>query len=521
MDQSSRLTASLTEDGRYRLLVEAVTDYAIYMLDPTGFVTSWNPGAQRVKGYSASEIIGQHFSKFYTEEDLSTNLPQRALATAAKEGKFEAEGWRVRKDGTRFWAFVVIDPIRSSTGELVGFAKVTRDLTERKQAQDDLEKARVALFQSQKMDALGQLTGGVAHDFNNLLMAVLCSLELMRKRLSSDPKLLALLENAVQGAQRGKLLTERMLAFARRQELKQSAIDIRSLVLELGDFLERSIGPSIVIENRFPVVVSKAMVDPNQLELALLNLVVNARDAMPEGGRIVIGVREEDRVFDDDVQGAFVCLSVADTGGGMDAATMRRATEPFFTTKGPGKGTGLGLPMVHGIAEQSGGKLVLRSREGEGTTAEIWLPVAPTESPTEESPAADLPQPSEHLVVLAVDDDALILLNTQAMLEDLGHTAVAVSGGGEALAVLGQRDDIDVVVTDQAMPHMTGLMLAAIIKERWPKLPVVIATGYAQMEPGTAGNWLKLSKPYTEGDLARVLAAVSASPPPARRPTVC
>src|SRR5665213_3610668 len=203
MKQSDRHEASLSDDGRYRLLVEAVTDYAIYTLDPTGIVTSWNPGAQRFKGYTPDEIIGQHFSRFYTEEDKQTGLPARALETAAREGKFENEGWRVRKDGTRFWAYVIIDPIRSESGGIVGFAKVTRDLTERKEAQEKLEKTREALFQSQKMEAIGQLTGGVAHDFNNLLMAVQGSLELLRKRLPDDPKIRALLENAVQGARRG------------------------------------------------------------------------------------------------------------------------------------------------------------------------------------------------------------------------------------------------------------------------------------------------------------------------------
>jgi PAS domain S-box-containing protein len=216
MERSNRFLASLTEAGRYQLLIEAVTDYAIYMLDPLGIVTSWNPGAQRFKGYAATEIIGQHFSRFYTEEDKEDGLPARALEVAAREGKFENEGWRVRKDGTRFWAYVVIDAVRHpSSGEIVGFAKITRDLTERKEAQQKLEETRKALLQSQKLEAIGQLTGGIAHDFNNLLMAVIGSLELMRKRLPDDPKLRTLLDNAVQGAQRGATLTKRMLAFAR------------------------------------------------------------------------------------------------------------------------------------------------------------------------------------------------------------------------------------------------------------------------------------------------------------------
>ena len=278
---------------QFRLLVQGVTDYAIYMLNPEGMITNWNLGAQRIKGYAPEEIIGAHFSKFYTDEDREAGEPQRALETAAREGRFEKEGWRVRKDGSRFWANVVIDAIRDDRGELIGYAKITRDITERKKSQELLEGAREALLQSQKMEAIGQLTGGIAHDFNNLLMAVLGSLELMRKRLPDDPKLMALLENAVQGAQRGSTLTKRMLAFARRQELKKEAIDIPELVRGMSDLLQRSLGPSVVIETHFPLVSKPVLGDANQLEMILLNLTVNARDAMPDGGQIVIATREE------------------------------------------------------------------------------------------------------------------------------------------------------------------------------------------------------------------------------------
>src|SRR5215212_752224 len=317
MERSDRHLASLSDDGRYRLLVEAVTDYAIYMLDANGIVTSWNPGAQRFKGYTAAEIVGQHFSRFYTAEDRETELPKHALETAAREGKFEAEGWRVRKDGTRFWAWVVIDPIRSPSGEIVGYAKITRDLTERKEAQQRLERTREALLQAQKMEAIGQLTGGIAHDFNNLLMAVLGSLELMRKRLPDDPKLLSLLENAVRGAQRGASLTKRMLAFARRQELKQEPVDIPELVRGMTELLQRSIGSAVTIETRFPLSIRQVFADANQLEMVLLNLAVNARDAMPSGGQIVIAARQQEIGIGNGLKpGSYVCLSVSDTGAG-------------------------------------------------------------------------------------------------------------------------------------------------------------------------------------------------------------
>jgi PAS domain S-box-containing protein len=284
MEKTDKYLASLTDDGRYRLLVEGVTDYAIYMLDPAGIVSSWNLGAQRFKGYEPSEIIGQHFSRFYTAEDQETGLPKRALETAARTGKFEAEGWRVRKDGSRFWAHVVIDPIRDPAGMIVGYSKITRDLTERKAAQDSHEKTLEALVQSQKMEAVGQLTGGIAHDFNNLLMAIQGSLELLRKRVPDDPRITTLLDNALQGAVRGTTLTKRLLAFARRQELIPENVDIAELVRGMTNLLERSLGPSITIETHFPLSLSRVKIDVNQLEMALLNLCVNARDAMPDGG---------------------------------------------------------------------------------------------------------------------------------------------------------------------------------------------------------------------------------------------
>ncbi len=516
MEQANRFLASLTEAGRYQLLIEAVTDYAIFMLDPMGIVTSWNPGAQRFKGYAAAEIIGQHFSRFYTEEDQQDGLPARALEVAAREGKFENVGWRVRKDGTRFWAYVVIDAIRHPSGEIVGFAKITRDLTERKETQQKLEETREALLQSQKLEAIGQLTGGIAHDFNNLLMAVIGSLELMRKRLPDDPKLRTLLNNAVQGAQRGATLTKRMLAFARRQELKHEPIDIPELVRGMTDLLQRSLGPSVLIETRFPLLSKPVLSDPSQLEMILLNLAVNARDAMLDGGQIVIATREEVLRPQDNSRlkpGPYICLTVSDTGTGMDEETLKRATEPFFTTKGVGKGTGLGLSMVHGVAEQSGGWFTLRSRKGEGTTAELWLPVAEGQQvpAINRGKSVDAVVDQASLVVLAVDDDILVLTNTLAMLDDLGHTGIAASSGKEALDYLRQQASVDLVITDFAMPKMNGLQLADAIKKEWPELPVVIATGFAEMEPASGSRLHKLLKPFTEAELSEVLVRIAST----------
>ena len=512
MDHNQRLTASRSEEGRYRLLIDAIRDYAIYMIDLDGRVVNWNAGAQRFKGYAAHEIIGENFSRFYREEDREDGLPQRALRTAATKGKFEAEGWRVRKDGSTFWAHVVIDPIHDEAGELIGFAKITRDLTEREQARCDLEKAREALFQSQKMDAIGQLTGGIAHDFNNLLMATLSSLELLRRRLNDDPQALRLLDNAVEGAQRGATLTQRMLAFARRQDLKPVRIEIPALVRGMTGLIERALGPLIRIETRFPLTMDAVIADVNQLEMALLNLVVNARDAMAEGGSITITAQEHSVPKGNSLgldPGEYVAFCVVDSGAGMDAETLSRAMEPFFTTKGVGKGTGLGLSMVHGLAEQSGGRLVLKSEPGQGTTAALWLPAAEPKQPEvagRSEPAA--PRHTRPLTVLAVDDDGLVLMNTVALLEDLGHTVLEAYSGKEALDIFRREPGIDLVITDQAMPHMTGLQFAEIAQAERPAVPFILATGYGELPSGAHAVVQKLGKPFRQDDLARAVAAV-------------
>ena len=522
----AKITRDLTErklaeeslkqsEQQFRLLIQGVTDYAIYMLDPTGVVTNWNVGAQRIKGYLPDEIIGQHYSVFFTEEDRLKGTPQRGLDTAVREGRFESQGLRVRKDGSHFWASVVVDPIRSDTGSLIGFAKVTRDITESVEAQRELEKAREALFQSQKMESLGRLTGGIAHDFNNLLMAVLGGLEIVRRRVPDDPAIVPLLDNAINGAQRGISLSQRMLAFARRQDLNFELVDLPALVRGMADLLRQSLGPGIQIETRFPLSLKPVLADLNQVELALLNLAVNARDAMPGGGTVTISAREHrfDAKHGSLEAGEYVCLALSDEGIGMDEATLERAMEPFFTTKGVGKGTGLGLSMVHGVAAQSGGGLLLKSEKGRGTTAELWLPVANNmDNPVE--PATEQRHESQCLMafkVLAVDDDPLVLMTTAAMVEELGCEVIEAGSAEEALDILTQQS-VDLVLTDHAMPHMTGEQLAELIQHRYPALPVIIATGYADKLAGRAGNVAKLSKPFSMDALTEKIASVMSQP---------
>ncbi|AYG63098.1 PAS domain S-box protein (plasmid) [Rhizobium jaguaris] len=497
-------------EEQFRILVQGVADYAIYMLDPQGRVSSWNLGAQRIKGYTQREILGQHFSRFYTQEDRAAGLPWRALDIAAEDGRFENEGWRVRKDGSRFWASVVIDAIRADDGSLLGFAKVTRDITEKKEAQRKLEQAQEELFQAQKMEAVGQLTGGMAHDFNNLLMAVLGSLEIMRKRIADDPNITPLIDNAIQGAQRGAALTQRMLAFSRRQDLKIEPLNLIELVRNMIDLLQRAMGPSMMIETHFPLSLPRVNSDPNQLENALMNLAVNARDSMPSGGSLIIAARPRE-IGKGEVNGleagSYICLSLRDEGEGMDEETRANATTPFFTTKGVGKGTGLGLPMVQGLMAQSGGTLILKSRRGEGTTAELWLPVAvETDIRTEKQVAEATPAGGGSFNILAVDDDALVLMNTAFMLEDLGHTVLQAHSGEEALKLIEDHDDIHLVITDHSMPRMTGFQLVAAIAERLPDLPVILATGYAELPTGSKNDLLRLPKPFNQKQLAAVIA---------------
>ncbi len=498
-------------EERFRLLVQSVKDYAIYMLDLDGHVTSWNAGAERFKGYRAEEIIGQHFSRFYLEEDREAGTPERALRTARENCRFEAEGWRVRKDGSRFWASVVIEAVRGDAGNLIGFAKITRDLSERKRSEEALEQAQRAFFQSQKMEAIGQLTGGVAHDFNNLLAAIMGSADLAKRNLAQGKDITRFLDNVIEAAQRGATLTQRMLSFARKQELKLEAVDLTQLVRGMAELLERTIGTGIAIDTQFPLILKRVYADPAQLELALLNLAVNARDAMPEGGRILISAQAATAGPNSGlVAGEYVCLSVADEGSGMDEETLAKASEPFFTTKGIGKGTGLGLSMVVGMAGQFGGKTELKSKAGEGTTVTLWLPVAGDEAPRAPAstpshvPAA---RRERSLTILAVDDDDIVLVNTAAMLSDLGHTVHKASSGREALRLLA-RERIDLLITDYAMPDMNGSELAEAVQAGWRDVPILVISGYAELPVGLKLRFRRLSKPFVQEELEGAIAEV-------------
>jgi PAS domain S-box-containing protein len=497
---------------QFRLLVQGVSDYAIYLLDPDGHVSSWNSGAERIKGFSAEEVIGRHFSEFYTEEDRKAGEPEQSLWIAKQEGHAEREGWRLRKDGCRFWAHVVIDAIHDYEGRLLGFAKVTRDTTEKRESEEALERTREALAQAQKMEAIGQLTGGIAHDFNNILAAIMGSVELALKRLPEDQRVTPLLNNALQGAQRGALLTQRMLAFARKQELNVAVVDLPMLVRGMAEFADRSLGPQVEVLLEFPERLPKVRADANQLEIALLNLMVNARDAMGGNGIITISASPERCSSDSLPRGEYVRLEVADTGIGMDEATRARAQEPFFTTKGLGAGTGLGLSMAHGFAAQSGGKLEIVSAPGTGTSVTIWLPVAATADVAMVRPvgASQGTAPERRLRLLVVDDDPLVLSNTVALLEELKHEVVSASSGKEALSALKSGRRFDMVLTDYAMPHLTGADLAAAASEMSSAPPFGIMTGYADLPRKETLNLPRLAKPFSQDEVDQFVRAIAA-----------
>ncbi|MDB5537077.1 MAG: hypothetical protein JWQ65_1952, partial [Devosia sp.] len=390
-------------------------------------------------------------------------------------------------------------PLRGGDGQIVGGAAFFREMTDRRRAEEQLRQA-------QKMETIGQLTGGVAHDFNNLLAAVQGNLELLRKRIPDDPQLHRFIDGALQGAQRGASLTSRLLSFARRQDLKPLPTDLAQLLEGMRALMERSIGPLIAVEFDLAPDLPPAKVDPNQLELAILNLAVNARDAMPDGGTLRLTLTQREGAWQGlGLDGSFLRLSVIDTGFGMDATTLKSAIEPFFSTKELGKGTGLGLSMVHGLAVQLGGALNLVSQPGKGTTAELWLPVstAPVEEVLVMEPVNTNAPAS---TILVVDDDALINMNTVDMVEDLGHTVLEAYSGKQALEILGSGKRIDALITDYAMPGMTGVELASKARELFPELPILLATGYADLPSGTTTDLPRLSKPYQQAELAAHLS---------------
>ena len=492
--------------------------------------------------------FGRRAGESFTYQDLlaSVHPDDRVRRRATLEqalntgGDYSIEYRVVWPDGSQHWMDVRTRAVRGADGSLKSLVGVCSDITARKTAEIEREnlleqlaaertalaeltatleqrveqrtadlmkevaareKAQEQLRQAQKMETIGQLTGGVAHDFNNLLMAVMGNLDLLRKRLPDDPRLHRLVDGALQGAERGASLTQRLLAFARQQDLRVVPVDLSGLVQGMGNLLERSLGPRVALRLDLPEGLPPARIDANQLELAILNLAINARDAMPEGGSIEIKVAKHE-VQNNAVlkPGTYLKLSVVDTGAGMTPDILKRAIEPFFSSKPLGKGTGLGLSMVHGLVVQLGGTLELSSAVGKGTTVTMVLPIA-TSAPEAETPAAAPQQVKRSAVILFVDDDPLIAMSTTEMLEDLGHRVIGASSALHALDILKSEQPIDLMVTDHVMPGMTGIELAAATRQVRPSLPILLATGYAELPEGTQVDLPRLAKPYHQDQL--------------------
>lgn len=498
---------------QFRQLVAGVTDYAIFMLDADGCIMSWNSGAERIKGYCAEEIIGRHFSCFYTAEDRAARVPDQTLATAARVGRYETQAWRVRKDGSRFWANVVIDAIRDQDGRLVGFAKVTRDMTERRALEEQLH-------QSQKMEAIGQLTGGVAHDFNNLLTVIAGNLELISRHLpATDERLRRAVDQAALGAERAATLTQQLLAFARRQPLNPKPIDVNELVAGMSSLLQRTLAEQVVVDTVFDDGLWLAEVDPHQLESALLNLAVNARDAMPEGGTLTIETANihydvPSAILQPELPpGDYVSIVMRDTGVGMDEQTLARAFEPFYTTKPLGHGTGLGLSQVYGFVTQSGGRISMNSSLGHGTTLQIWLPRFEGDAARSEyrpRPAAITPaaiaEKRGSETILVVEDDSSVRLFSADVLRELGYKVIEAADGAAALRAIEQYPEVSLLFTDVGLPGMNGRQLADQARQLRPHLPILFTSGYARnviTHDGRLDPDIELlTKPFTHTQLA-------------------
>jgi PAS domain S-box-containing protein len=494
--------ALLEAERKFRILVQGVTDYAIYLLDPDGRVTNWNAGAERIKGYSPDDIIGEHFSRFYTPEDFDAGVPQRALSTARETGRYEADGWRVRKDGTRFWASVVIDAIRDEQGELIGFAKITRDMTEKRETQRRLEESREQLFRSQKMEALGQLTGGLAHDFNNLLTAILGATELALRNIGNADKVRRMLDGVRSSATRGAGLTKQLLAFARAQPLEIRQIDLKAFFAEVATLIRPSLRSNIELVTEVSDQLWPVDADAGALELAILNLAFNARDAMKDGGSLRISAHNVVLNGEpDDLKGEHVALTIADSGHGMSRDVAERVFEPFFTTKSFGEGTGLGLSQVFGFAKQIGGAITVDSAPDEGATFTLYLPAS------RGATAADTRVNAGNALgrVLIVEDDTLVAELAAGMLDELGFQSTVAHSAKEALERLAGGEKPKLIFSDIIMPGgISGIELARKVRDRFPELPILLTTGYSEHVAGSHG-FPVLQKPYEMDSLAGAL----------------
>lgn len=496
-------------ERRFKLLVSSVTDYALYMLDEKGHVSSWNAGGKAIKGYLPSEIIGQHFSRFYTESDRKAGRPERALAIARETGRYEEEGRRVRKDGSFFWASVIIHAIRDDNGNVIGFAKVTRDITERRNAQAALEQVQKQLAESQKMDALGQLTGGIAHDLNNLLMIVSGNLPKLKELSSSDPKGRRAAEAIEVATQRGASLTRQLLTFSRRQRLAPEPINLQDRFVAIRDLLTTALGGKVALTIDIGPEVWPVIADVSEFEVAMVNLIVNARDAMPEGGVVAIHAANSSLTEGVTLPGEYVAICVEDSGVGIPPDILSRVFDPFFTTKEIGKGTGLGLSQVHGFAHQAGGTVKVESVLARGTKVTIYLPRASAGRYVSASQKIEAERVAHGGRVLVVDDNPDVANATSSILEQLGYTVRCAPDARSALHET-ERELFDLVLSDIVMAGpMDGLGLARELRKRHPRLPILLATGYSDAAQDAGNEFTIIRKPYDQSLLSRAISSLT------------
>ena len=501
-------------ERQFRLFSEAATDHAPIRLDARGVVSGWNAGAQRIEGYAEAEIVGHHFSRFYTAADRAAGAPERALAMAVTSGTYEHDGWRVRKNGSLFLAAVVIDAIRDEEGRLIGFANIMRDVTERHEARAELQRARDQLAQSQKMEALGQLTGGIAHDFNNMLMVVSGNAQMLKERLS-DTRNLRSVEAIELAAARGERLTRQLLAFSRRQALNPMVVSLRQRLAEFRDLLVSSARGDIALVIDIGRSIWPVAVDIHELELALINLVVNARDAMPDGGTIVItakNTRVQPEDAPDAIRGEFVALTITDTGCGIADDILPKVFEPFFTTKQLDKGTGLGLSQVYGLTRQSGGTVTIASKLGNGTAVTLYLPRSHRPLSERGVTEGDTPRGGEK--VLLVEDNPEVQETAGMLLDQLGYRVFRAQSAATALQLLQSGEAVDLVFSDIIMPgELDGMALARQVKEEYPDVAVLLTSGYAKAANAQEAGFPILRKPYKLATLARAIRdALEAEP---------
>ena len=532
-------TALRDTSTRLRLILESTTEYAIFTTDIEGRVTLWNPGAEHLLGWSEVEIMGESAAVIFTPDELARGVFESEMRRAARDGRANDERQHVRKDGSRFFASGLMMPLRNDTGDLLGFLKIMRDRTKEHEAEaalergvaertaelaaanrqlvsqiEERERVEATLRQMQRLEAVGQLTAGVAHDFNNLLTVIIGNIGLLERGLSapgSDPRLLQRLHSMQEAAQRGAKLTSQMLAFSRRQRLETKAVDLNITVAGMRDLLQSSMGGSVRLVTVLQPGLWPALVDPTQIELVILNLAINGRDAMQVGGTLTvetanITLRDQARRPEEPGPGDYVMISVSDNGTGMAPEVQAQAFEPFFTTKEIGKGVGLGLPQVYGFAKQSGGGVRIDTRLGEGTTMRVYLPRAASPVAAEEPRPARPTRPKDSTsrqCILLVDDDTGVREVTAAILVEHGYDVIEAGSGGAALDVLEREGDrVDLLLLDYAMPGMNGSELARAARTRRPTLAMLFITGYADFAAlQEVGEERIINKPFRDEEL--------------------